>query len=105
MADHSSLHLANADNIAVIMGVTDGTADTALSTLALNPFKTTNVLCIPIGEGCYIEDDGSVRPRQSSTTATGIDVRSSATAKAYIVLVIHLGGGKAMTVDHSGTTT
>jgi hypothetical protein len=105
MADMPSVHLANGDNIAFIVGVTDGTANTALATLALNPFGVTGVLCIAVGEGVYVEDAGSARPLQSGVTATTIDIRSSATASAYIVMVIHLGGSKSRTVDHSAVTT
>lgn len=99
------LQLARSENIAVVVGVTDGSANTNLSTKPPNPFGHVQVLAIPMGEGVYVEDDGSVRPRQSGVEATTIDVRSSTTSAAFVCLCVALGPGEALTRDHSGTTT
>ena len=103
------MQLANSENIAVIVGVTDGdAANTALSTLAPNPhLGNRNVVVLVEGEGCYVEDDGTDRPRQSGVSADGttIDIRSSVTSAAFVAIVIALGPGDAHTVDHSAVTT
>ena len=100
------LQLANSENIAIAHGVTDGTANTALATLCPNPFLgNPNVMCIPVGEGVYIEDDGSVAPRISGVLGASIDVRSTLTGKYFVIIVIALGPGHAQTVDHSAVTT
>ena len=99
------LQLANSENIAIVHGVTDGSADTSLSTPPANPFGHTEVMCIPIGEGVYIEDDGSKAPLISGVTASTIDIKSTLTSKYYVIIVINLGPGHCHTIDHSGTTT
>ena len=100
--------LARSENIAFIMGVTDGSANTALATLCPNPhLGNRNVLVEVQGEGCYVEDDGTDRPRQSGVSADGttIDIRSSVTSAAFIAKVTALGPGNAHIVDHSAVTT
>jgi hypothetical protein len=69
-----------------ISGVTHSTADTVKATLIKNPIghEKVAVVCIN-GEGVYVEDDGSGRPYISGITATGIDVRSTAISKAYVI--------------------
>jgi hypothetical protein len=103
------LHLARSENIAIIVGVTDsGGANLALGTLAPNPhLGNRNVVVLVEGEGCYVEDDGTDRPRQSGVSSDGttIDIRSSVTSAAFVALVIALGPGEAHTVDHSAVTT
>lgn len=93
------------DNHAVVHGVTDGSADTALATLPPNPWNDPQVGCIPVGEGVYIEDDGTVAPRQSGVIKATIDVRSTLTSKFYVVHVFKLGSGEGLVRDHSSVTT
>jgi hypothetical protein len=100
-----SFELANGQNIAVIYGVTDGSVDTALATLPPNPFPHTRVMVIPVGEGVYVENTTTNGPLFSGITTTTIDVRSSAAAKAFKVIVIALGAGTSLTRDHSAVTT
>lgn len=93
------------DNHAIVHGVTDGTADTALATLPPNPWNDSQIGCIPVGEGVYIEDDGSVAPRQSGVIQATIDVRSTLTGKFFIVHCFKLGMGEGNVRDHSAITT
>ena len=92
-------------NIAWVVGVTDDSANTALSTTPTNPFGHSRCVALAFGEGVYVEDDGSSRPWQSGVTADNIDVRASGTSAAFICLVIQCGGGESDTRDHSDTTT
>ena len=92
-------------NVAVVHGVTDGTGDTALDTLPPNPWGHTQVFALVTGDRTYVVDDGSVAPRQSGITATTIDIRSSATSKFFICLVVQLTSGEGLVRDHSAITT
>lgn len=93
------------DNIAVVHGRCDGTKDTALDTLPPNPFQNANVFAWALGEGAYVEDDGSLAPRQSGVLAATIDIRSRVAAKFYLCVVIKLTSGEGMVRDHSAITT
>lgn len=92
-------------NTAIVVGVTDDVADTDLATLPSNPFKHDRCLAFAFGEGVYVEDDGTSRPRQSGVSATGIDVRSSSASKAFICLVVDISSIDLLETDHSATTT
>jgi len=93
-------------HLAVVVGVTDDSADTALATLAANPFGHDRVIPICVqGEGVYIEDAGSSRPLLSGIAATTIDVRSSVTSAAFFVVLADVSGRDLFEVDHSAVTT
>ena len=93
------------DNLGIVHGVSDGTADTALATLPPNPHNDAQVACIIQGEGMYIEDDGSVAPRQSGVLKATIDIRSTLTGKYFVCWVFKLGSGEGLVRDHSAVTT
>jgi hypothetical protein len=93
------------DNVAVVHGVTDGSADTALATLPPNPWSDTQVFPMVFGEGCYVEDDGTVAPRVLGALKNTIDIRSTLTSKFFVCLVIRLGAGEGLVRDHSAITT
>jgi hypothetical protein len=94
------------DNHATVHGVCDGTADTALATLPPNPWNDAQIACMSEGEGVYVEDDGSVAPRQSGALQATIDVRSSvAGGKFFVVHCFKLGSGEGNVRDHSAITT
>ena len=92
-------------NVAIVHGVTDGTADTALDTLPPNPWEDTQVDVIVTGNGCYVEDDGTAAPRASGILAATIDIRSNQTGKFFVARVIKLTSGEGHVRDHSSVTT
>jgi hypothetical protein len=94
-----------AHNVALVHGVTDGTGDTALTTLPPNPFNDARVFAMVFGEGCYVEDANSDKPEQSGVLAATIDIRSSAASKSFKCLVIRLTSGEGLVRDHSSVTT
>ena len=94
-----------AANIAMVHGVTDGTADTALATLPPNPFNDARVFAIALGEGVYVEDTNSNKPEQLGVLKATIDIRSSAQSKSFKCIVIRLTSGEGNVRDHSAITT
>ena len=94
-----------AHNVALVHGVTDGSADTALATLPPNPFNNAKVFAMVFGEGCYVEDSNSDKPEQSGVIAATIDVRSTLTSKSFKCLVVQVTSGVGLVRDHSAITT
>lgn len=92
-------------NIAVVHGVTDDSANEALATKPPNPWQDANCFALAVGEGVYVEDDGSVAPKQSGVAAATIDVRSTVVSAYFVCLVIKLTSGEGLVRDHSATTT
>ena len=92
-------------NIAMVHGVTDGSADTALATLPPNPWNDSRVFAMVFGEGVYVEDTQSGQPEQSGVLAASIDIRSSATSAPFKCLVIKLTSGEGHVRDHSAIIT
>lgn len=92
-------------NVAVVHGVTDGSANTALATLPPNPWGNTQVFVMAFGEGVYVEDDGSLAPRQSGVLANTIDIRSSVVSAYFVAVVLQLTSGEGLVRDHSAVTT
>jgi len=92
-------------NVAVVHGVTDDTANTALATLPPNPWDDKQVIAFAVGEGVYVEDDGSVAPHQLGVLKATIDVRATVVSAYFVCIVIKLTSGEGLVRDHSGTTT
>jgi len=92
-------------NVAMVHGVTDDSADTALATLPPNPWGHTQIYAMTEGEGVYVEDTNSDEPRQSGVVAATIDIRSSVTSAPFKCLVIQLSSGEGFVRDHSAVTT
>ena len=93
------------DNIAIVHGVTDDSADTGLSTLPPNPWESTEVRALAFGEGVYGEDTDADDPHQTGVTASTIDVRSTIASKNFVCVCVKLGSCEGLVLDHSGTTT
>ena len=94
-----------AANIAMVHGVTDDSANTALATLPPNPFQDLRVFAIPLGEGVYVEDSNSDKPEQSGVLAATIDIRSSNASASFKCIVIRLTSGEGLVRDHSDVTS
>jgi hypothetical protein len=92
-------------NIALVHGVTDGSANTALDNLAPNPWQDARVFAEVEGKGCYVEDINSDKPEQSGVLAATIDVRSSVASASFKCKVTKLTSGEGHVRDHSTITT
>ena len=88
----------------VVVGVTDDSANTALSTLPPHKLGTEKAIALAFGEGVYVEDDGSKRPFQLGVTVNTVDVRSSAASAAFVCFVIPVDH-ELFETDHSSVTT
>ena len=93
------------DNLAIVHGVTDDSANTALSTLPPNPCEDQQVFALAVGEGVYVEDAGTAAPRQSGVVAATIDVRSTVASAYFVCLAFKLASGEGHVRDHSSVTT
>lgn len=76
-------------NAIVVTGTTSASADTALTTLTVNPFSRSDVWALVLsGAGVYIEDANVSGIYQDGVLAATIDVRSTLTSEPFKILVI-----------------
>lgn len=99
------MDILNATEAWVVKGVTDPTANTALSTKPPNPFKSAKCFVVVSGRGCYVYDDGAGNDRPSGITKDTIDIRSTGTSQPFQAYVFPLGMSDERVRDHTATTT
>ena len=78
-----------------VSGTTHGSANTAMSTKAVLPFrKHQNVFVLSRDNGIYVEDDGTELPKLSGVAHDGtnrtIDVRSTTTSEVFKICVLRI---------------